>query len=368
MSQTYYRPTYIQINLQAIRSNIKRLKETLAENTEIMAIVKANAYGHGAVEISKAALEAGASCLAVASPEEALQLRNAGITVDILVLGASPISFLQEASERNITLTAYSLEWLHATRHFTDSFKVHIKIDSGMGRIGIVHEQELLKALAFIQEREWIEVTGVYTHFATADEEGEEHFKKQVATFERLLQLFEKRPSVVHTSNSAAALRYSCQNYDAVRYGISMYGIAPSPWMDESLPFSLEKALSLHTEVVHVKKVSKGTTIGYGATYTAKSDEWIATLPIGYADGLLRKLHSQSVLIKGRRVPIIGRICMDQCMIRLDEQVDIGEKVVLLGKQVKEEIKIEEWANALQTIPYEICCTFSNRLPRLYSK
>ncbi|SES28471.1 alanine racemase [Psychrobacillus sp. OK032] len=368
MSQPYYRPTFIQVNLQAIKSNIKRLKEKLPKHTSIMAVVKANGYGHGAIETAKAALQAGATQLAVASPEEAVQLRDAGITADILVLGASPISFLSIASERNITLTAYSFEWLFATREFTKPFKTHIKIDSGMGRIGIVQEEELQKAIAFIRERNWIEVTGVFTHFSTADEEDENHLKKQILSFERMLQLFEQRPAIVHTSNSAATLRNPSQHYDGVRFGISMYGIAPSNWIDENLPFPLERALSLHTEIVHVKKVKKGATIGYGAAYTAKTDEWIATLPIGYADGFLRKLHNQFVLVKGKRMPIVGKICMDQCMIRLDEQVDIGEKVVLLGKQMNEEIRIEEWANALQTIPYEICCTFSNRLPRLYSE
>ncbi|MFJ8063397.1 alanine racemase [Psychrobacillus sp. NPDC096426] len=368
MHQPYYRPTTIQVNLQAIHSNIKRLKERLPQHTNIIAVVKANAYGHGAIEVTKAALQAGATQLAVASPEEALQLRDAGITADILVLGASPVSFLPIASERNITLTAYSFEWLFATHHFTKPFKVHLKIDSGMGRIGIVEEEELLKALAFIRERKWIEVTGVYTHFSTADEKDENHLKKQITEFERMLHLFEQRPAIIHTSNSAATLRIPSQHWDAVRFGISMYGIAPSPWIEENLPFPLERALSLHTEVVHVKKVKKGATIGYGAAYTALSDEWIATLPIGYADGLLRKLHNQFVLIKGKRMPIVGKICMDQCMVRLDEQVNIGEKVVLLGKQMNEEIRIEEWANALQTIPYEICCTFSNRIPRLYSE
>lgn len=368
MPQQYYRPTYIHINLQAIQSNIKRLKETLPKHTNIMAVVKANAYGHGAIEVANAALQAGASYLAVATPEEALHLRSAGITAEILVLGASPISFLQVASEQNITLTAYSYEWLNATQHFTNPIKMHIKIDSGMGRIGITQEKELQAVISFIEERAWIQLTGVFTHFATADEKEEDYFKKQVESFERLLRVFHKRPPLVHTSNSATALRYSDQSWDAVRFGISMYGIAPSPWIEKNLPFPLEKALSLHTEVVHVKKVKKGSSIGYGAMYTANSDEWIATLPIGYADGLLRKLHNQFVLIKGKKMPIVGKICMDQCMVRLDEQVNIGEKVVLLGKQMNEEIRIEEWANALETIPYEICCTFSSRILRLYSE
>ena len=166
MSQPYYRPTFIQVNLQAIKTNIKRLKEILPEHTKIMAVVKANAYGHGAIEVANAALQAGATQLAVASPEEALQLRDAGITADILVLGASPISFLPIASERNITLTAYSFEWLFATRHFTKPFKVHIKIDSGMGRIGIVQEEELQASTCFYSRKKLDRSNGcVYPFF-----------------------------------------------------------------------------------------------------------------------------------------------------------------------------------------------------------
>lgn len=368
MSQQHYRPTFIKVNLQAIQNNIKRLKETLPAHTGIIAVVKANGYGHGDVAVAHAALKAGAKLLAVATPEEALHLREAGIQADILLLGTTPLSFLEEASKQNITLTAYSYEWLIATRDIQGPLKLHIKIDSGMGRIGFTDEEELKMALAFIRQSDGLQISGVFTHFATADEEDQTLFQQQVSKFEKLLNVFEQRPAIVHTSNSAAALIYPDQHWNAVRFGISMYGIAPSSWVNGELPFPLEKALSLHTEVAHVKKVLKGSTIGYGATYVAPTDEWIATIPIGYADGLLRKLHNQSVLINGKKMPIVGRICMDQTMIRLDEKVEIGEKVVLIGKQETEEILIEEWAEALQTIPYEVCCTFSNRVPRIYSK
>ena len=368
MSQEQYRPTFIQVDLQAIQNNIKRLKKTLPRHTDVIAVVKANGYGHGDIAVAKAALQAGANLLAVATPEEALRIRAAGIQAEILLLGTSSASFFEEASKQNITLTAYSYEWLNATRDFQLPLKLHIKIDSGMGRIGFTDEAELLKALNYIEGRDSLQITGVFTHFATADEEDQTLFLKQASTFERFLRVFKQRPPIVHTSNSAATFVYPDQHWNAVRFGISMYGIAPSPWVETELPFPLEKALSLHTEVTHIKKVPKGSTIGYGATYVAQEDEWIATIPIGYADGLLRKLHNQSVLINGKKVPIVGKICMDQCMVRLDKKVKIGEHVVLLGKQGKEEILIEEWAKALQTIPYEVCCTFSNRIPRIYSK
>lgn len=368
MSQMNYRPTAIHVNLGAIHSNIQHLKERLPKHTQIMAVVKANAYGHGDLEVANAALRAGATHLAVATPEEALRIREAGITAQLLVLGAAPASFLSKASALNITLTAYSLEWLHSISHFTQPVNVHVKIDSGMGRIGFTDETELKDALQLIKQHNWLHITGAFTHFSTADEENESHYQQQVKQFEKMLSIFDERPKLVHASNSAAALRFTSQSLDAVRFGISMYGIAPSDYIQKNLPFSLEYALSLETEVVHVKKVKKGTPIGYGAMYKAEEDEWIATLPIGYADGLLRKLHNQPVLIKGERVPIVGKICMDQCMIRLKEPVPIGEKVVLIGKQANEEIKIEEWAQVLETIPYEICCMFSNRIQRIYSK
>ena len=363
-----YRPTVIEINLEAIKSNIRNIREILPVHTKVIAVVKANAYGHGDVEVANAALEAGASILAVATPEEALSLRDAGIKEDILILGPTPPSFFEKAGECNLTLTAYSLDWVFATKDIKKPLKVHVKIDSGMGRIGFTEYDDLKKAITFMQKHPWVEITGAFTHFATADEEQADYYNEQVNKFNHMLEAFEERPTLVHTSNSAAALRYPENALDAVRFGISMYGIAPSSWLNDHLPFSLEPALSLYTEIAHVKKVHKGASIGYGATYTAKEDEWIATLPIGYADGLLRNLQSQEVLVRGKRVPIIGRICMDQCMIRLSEQVEVGEKVVLLGKQMKEEIKIDEWANKLQTIPYEICCTLSARIPRLYSR
>ncbi|MER2260443.1 MAG: alanine racemase [Psychrobacillus sp.] len=368
MSQKLYRPTFIEIDLLAIQTNIKRLKENLPSLTEIIAVVKANAYGHGDLEVARAALQAGASMLAVATPEEALHLREAGIKAEILVLGAVPPSFLPEAHAQNITLTAYSYEWLLATKEFKIPVKVHIKIDSGMGRIGFSDKEELKKALIYIKESSSLEIKGAYTHFATADDEDHEYFNMQVKKFTSFLELFEQKPAMIHASNSAAALQHPSQSWDAVRFGISMYGIAPSPFLNNHLPFPLEKSLSLHTEIIHVKKVKEGDSIGYGASYTAKSEEWIGTLPIGYADGLLRNLHTEHVLVKGKRMPIVGKICMDQCMIRLDGPMKVGEKVVLIGKQGNEEIEVEEWAKTLQTIPYEVCCTLSTRIPRIYHK
>ena len=171
---------------------------------------------------------------------------------------------------------------------------------------------------------------------------------------------------MVHVSNSAAALMHPSVACDAVRIGISLYGIAPSPYVGEHSPIMLEPALSLETEIVHIKKVQPGATISYGATYRSEGEEWIATLPIGYADGMLRGLQGQEVLVRGERMPIVGRICMDQCMIRLKEKLPVGEPVQLIGRQGDEEVLIDEWAEKLGTIPYEIPCILTKRVPRVY--
>ena len=363
----FYRPTHTHIDLNAIKMNILNLKRHINRPIHVIAVVKANAYGHGDFEVSKAALEVGASMLAVATPDEAIRLRVLGIESPILVMGASPPAFAVIASEQDITVTVFQKEWFLHIPTLPKKLNVHIKIDTGMGRLGVTTESELSMLIQTIHQRLDVLIDGVFTHFATADEENTEQFTNQLAIFKTFLQLFPERPKCIHTANSAAALLQKDSLFDAVRFGISMYGLSPSDFVSNELPFSLNQAMTLHTEVVFVKKVTAGTTISYGATYTAEKDEWIATLPIGYADGMLRGLSGQAVLIQGKRMPIIGRICMDQCMVRLNGQVPIGEPVVLIGRQGTEQITIEEWAQKLQTISYEIPCVLSNRVPRTYT-
>jgi alanine racemase len=363
----FYRPTYAEIDLNQIKMNILNLKKHINHSVQVIAVVKANGYGHGDLEVSKAALEAGVSMLAVATPDEAIRLRVLGIESPILVLGASPPAFAVIASEHDITITVFQKDWFLHIPTLPKKLNVHIKIDTGMGRLGVTTESELSMLIQTIHQRSDVLIDGVFTHFATADEENAGQFKRQLAKFKTFLQLFPERPRCIHTANSAASLMHKDSLFDAVRFGISMYGLSPSAYVSDKLPFPLGQALSLHTEVVSVKQVTEGSTISYGATYTAEKDEWIATLPIGYADGMLRGLSGQEVLIQGKRMPIIGRICMDQCMVRLDGQVPIGEPVVLIGRQGSELISIEEWAQKLQTISYEIPCVLTNRVPRTYT-
>jgi len=364
----FYRPTFAAIDLNAIKMNILNLKLHLTNNVDIIAVVKANAYGHGDLEVAQTAVEAGASMLAVATPDEAIRLRDKGIESPLLVLGASPPAFAEVAASQNISVTIFNQDWLDKVHVLPTTLHVHIKVDTGMGRLGIQTEEELNSFLQTIYTRHDIHIDGVFTHFSTADEEDDSYFKQQVSRFERFLTLFKEKPRLVHAANSAASLVHNASVYDAVRFGISLYGLAPSSHVKDISPFKLEPALSLHTELVQVKRVEKSSAISYGATYRTKQEEWIGTLPIGYADGMLRGLSGQEVLIRGKRFPIVGRICMDQCMVRLDEEMPIGEKVVLLGRQGYETIHIDEWAQKLLTINYEIPCLLSERIPRVYNR
>ncbi|RXH52100.1 alanine racemase [Kurthia gibsonii] len=373
MNMTHFRPTTARVDLTAIQKNIEGLRNHLHTDAEIIAVVKANAYGHGDVEVSKAAIEAGVTMLAVATPDEALHLREVLSETPILVLGAVPISFVPFAAKEHITLTVFSMDWLEAASEQFSTLdvpvKVHMKIDSGMGRIGVRNEHEMLTLYHGIQSSPQFELDGIFTHFATADEEDSTYYDQQKDVFIHLVNQLPTKPRLVHAANTAASLLKNHVEFDAVRFGISMYGLLPSTYVGEHLPFTIHPALQLETEIVHVKQLKKGEHVGYGATYEAQEDgEWIATLPIGYADGVLRGLQGQEVLVGGIRVPIVGRICMDQLMIRLPFHFPVGEKVVLIGKQEKEQITMQEWADRLHTIPYEVACILTARVPRVYYK
>lgn len=370
-TQQYFRPTKAIIDLQAIKQNVKNLKKLLQPDVQIIAVVKANAYGHGDVAVAEAALKAGATMLAVATPDEALHIRAHFSEPDILVLGGSPVSFAPYAAQQRITLTVFSSEWVQQVGEYTaneeNSLCLHIKVDSGMGRLGVRTEEELLTLYHEIRLSKNLQLDGVFTHFATADEEGTKYFESQVQYFERFISLLPEKPRLVHASNTASSLVKGAHlQFDAVRYGISMYGLAASPYVEGISPFTLSPAFSLESELVHVKHLKVGESVGYGATFVAPTDMWVGTIPIGYADGMIRKLGGQEVLIDEQRMPLIGRICMDQCMVALPKSYAIGEKVTLLGRQGQEEISVDEWANKLQTINYEVPCIITARVPRIY--
>ncbi|GAA5417470.1 alanine racemase [Paraliobacillus ryukyuensis] len=369
MTEMSYRPTWIEVDLNAIDYNINQLKRRLSEHTEIFAVVKANGYGHGDVEVAKAALKAGASMLAVALLEEAIKLRHAGIEVPILVLGWVAPEYAPIAVKHDITLTFFQKEWVQSVKQlsFRGALTLHLKIDTGMGRIGVKTEDELTALLEELDD-ERLQLTGLFTHFATADEADLNYFQQQQQTwlsFQQLISSY-RQDVMYHTGNSAASMRFPDKMFDAVRFGISMYGLYPSGVVKQEKPIELQPAMSLHSKLVHVKQLPPGSFVSYGATYTTKSDEWIGTVPIGYADGLARSLTGMDVLIDGKRMPIVGKICMDQCMIKLDQSYPIGTQVTFIGKQRNEEISMDEIADRLNTINYEVACMLTQRIRRTY--
>lgn len=367
----FYRDTWAEVDLDCISTNVASIKKHLPQDVNVIAVVKANAYGHGDVQIAETALEAGAAYLAVAFMDEAIALRNKGITAPILVLGASRPEDVQVAVKFDITLTVFQKEWLQEAVKYlntNDKLPLHIKVDTGMGRIGARNLTELLTIEQFICENDQFVLEGIYTHFATADELDETYFRQQLALFERMINGLKEKPILIHSSNSAAALRYPNAFFNAVRIGIAMYGLTPSLEMENEIPFPLREAFSLRSRLVHVKKLQKGEKVSYGATYETGEEEWIGTIPIGYADGWIRKLQGQEVLVKGTRSPIVGRICMDQCMVRLPYEVPIGTTVTLIGGQEDQFISVNEIAQKLDTINYEVPCIIANRVPRLYKK
>lgn len=368
---TYHRETWAEINLDHIYENVANMRKHLPGTVKIFAVVKANGYGHGDVETAITALEAGADYLAVAFLDEALALRKKGIDAPILVLGASRPEQAGIAAEQNIALTVFQKEWLDsAIKEIAPHapLKVHVKCDSGMGRLGIRTKEELQDMEEkLVNDREFL-FEGIYTHFATADELNTEYYNKQLAAFKNMLSWLKVRPALVHAANSAASLRFHDHDFNAVRMGISMYGLSPSMEMKELLPFPLKQAMSLKTRIVQLKQISEGESVSYGATYTASQPEWIATLPIGYADGWIRKLQGQEVLVDGERMPITGRICMDQCMIKLNEEQPLGTEVTLIGESGGSFISVDEIAAKLETINYEVVCLISARVPRVYHR
>ncbi|MGN7946158.1 alanine racemase [Bacillus sp. 22446] len=370
-TNAFYRDTWAEIDLTAIKHNVSHMKDHIGQNVQLMAVVKANAYGHGDIEVARAALEAGADLLAVAFLDEAISLRNKGVKAPILVLGAVPSEYVKVAVRYNVIMTAYSIDWLREVvkvmkGQMGQPIRFHLKIDSGMNRLGVKTIEQVSEVKELVHDHSFLQLEGVFTHFATADEKDENYFGMQVDTFKTLLQPLHTDKLLIHCANSAAGLRFKDTLFNMVRFGISMYGLSPSEEIKDELPFQLEEALSLHTKLAHVKPIQKGESVSYGATYTANQDTWIGTIPIGYADGWIRKLAGTEVLVGGKRRKIAGRVCMDQFMVDLKKDIPAGEPVVLIGAQGEDKISVDEIAKRLETINYEVTCSVGYRVPRVY--
>ena len=367
------RPTQAVINLSAIRHNVRQIRSTLAPDTRFIAVVKANAYGHGVIPVSRTLLGAGADWLAVALPEEGAELRSAGFRVPILVLGLLFPEQLPTAIDHELTVTVSSLDTLNAFNAIAlakkSRIRVMVKIDTGMGRIGVLPEAaaEIVRLGSTLPG---IEVAGTFTHFAAADEPDSSFSLFQLAKLEETLGTLRKQqilPPVVSAANSAATLTLRDAHFNAVRPGIILYGLPPASGM--SLPVDLQPAMSLKTRIVHIKQVPADTPVSYGCTYRTTERTWLATLPLGYADGYSRHLSSRApVLVRGIRRQAVGRICMDQTVIDLgpDCNAEIGDEAVLFGRQGDAEITLTELADLAGTINYELACGISPRVPRIY--
>lgn len=378
--QEKYRPTRVEIDLDALEANYKALRAALPEGMKLLACVKANAYGHGAVQVSREMERLGADYLSVAFLEEALELRQAGIKLPILVLGYTPPEGVQVAWEQDITLCLFTEEVLEAAQTIergssNKRLKVHIKIDTGMGRLGLLPGENAAEFIVRASKLSTVEVEGMFTHYATADEQEKSYTLEQYGRFQSVAEALRERNitiPIIHTGNSATAIDLPGISCDMVRIGIAMYGLYPSEEVHRQ-NVKLIPVLTLKTQMVYVKKLPPRWGISYGKKYETDRDEVIATLPIGYADGYSRMLGGKAqVLIRGRRVPVVGTICMDQCMVSLQsfaeeaEQIQAGEEVVLIGQQLGDFIAAAELASWLGTIHYEVICMLAHRIPRVY--
>ncbi len=368
MISAWHRPTVVTVNLEKIRHNFHQVMQNLPKKTQAWAVVKANAYGHGAVEVAKY-LQGEVTGFCLSNIDEALELRGAGIDAPLLVMGVIPIEAVPLARTHQIAVTIASQEWLEkllASGIDTVGLQVHLKVDTGMGRIGFRDGQSVSQAVQTLTTAGMV-FAGIFTHFATADEKDDEQFQAQLTCFKEVLANLPQKPDRVHASNSATAIWHKETIFDAVRLGDVLYGLNPSGETLE-MPLDLRPALSLASSLVHVKEVPAGSSIGYGATYQTSNSEWIGTVPIGYADGLTRDMQGFKVLIDGQFCEIIGRVSMDQITVRLPKAYPLGTAVTLIGQNGQCQITVQDWANYRETINYEIVCLLSDRIVRHYSQ
>ncbi|WP_338208175.1 alanine racemase [Lactiplantibacillus paraxiangfangensis] len=367
-----HRHTQVKVDLQAIKNNIKAEMDRKDPLTELWAVVKANGYGHGIIQVAQAAKQAGATGFCVAILDEALALRAAGITEPILVLGITEPEYAPLIAEKDISVAVGTQDWLDtvatilAANDVTTPLHVHLALDTGMGRIGFQTPTELAAAVTTLNRPNTpFDFEGIFTHFATADQADDTYFTHQLNNWKALIAVVDELPRYVHVSNSATSLWHQACNGNVVRFGVALYGLNPSG-QELSAPYELQPALSLTAQLSFVKKLAKGKSISYGATYTAAEDEWIGTVPIGYADGYERRLQGFHVLVDGQACEIVGRVCMDQMMVRLPHEVPVGTQVTLVGTDGDQTITLQDIADYCGTIHYEIACGLAPRLPRVY--
>lgn len=364
------RPTHLRVNLDALLTNYKKLRN-LNPGKIGLAIVKADSYGLGSKVIADYLYKNGVRHFATATLEEALELKDVVKESMVLVLGVTNPKNVKYAVENDISLTCPSKEWFESTlkelEKIDGKLKFHIKIETGMNRIGISHEKELMEIHnLFYSEK--TEFEGIFSHYSNADGEDDEYDDYQTANFNRLVELFKFKPKYIHIDNSAGVIKYSDRDdiCNLSRIGIALYGCYPSSNIEKLNKLSLEPVVSLVSKVAHVKKILKGTKVGYGISYEALEDEYIATIPIGYADGLLRRAQGFKVKVGSEECEIVGRVCMDQLMVRCSENTKAGDDVVFFGEYNDQKVLIDDFAAYQNTISYEVFCCINKRVPRKY--
>ena len=371
----YYR-VEARVDLNAIRHNLKQVRNKLHKGTKLMVIIKADAYGHGAVPIAKALDEEWIDAYGVAIIEEAIELRAAGITKPILILGYTPKEQYSLVVAYDVTQTVFQYEMAEAlsaeaVRQGRPA-KIHIKIDTGMSRIGYPDSPESVKEIKQISQLDGIQIEGLFTHFARADESDKSSTERQLQRFLDFTDILEREGisiPIKHASNSAGAIDHKRAELNMIRCGIATYGIYPSEEVSRT-EVQLIPAMELITHVIYVKEVEAGVGISYGATYVTGRKTKVATIPVGYADGYSRNLsNTGKVIIHGQYAPIIGRICMDQFMVDVTDidGVKQGDFVTLLGREGNSYISVEELAAWSHSFPYELVCNVGKRIPRVYT-
>jgi len=379
--------TWAEIDLNAYAHNIRELRRVTQPKARLMAVVKANGYGHGAVDVARTALQNGVDFLGVARLHEAVELREAGLEAPILIFGYSPLDSAQTLIDYELTQTIYSPTTAEALSERAarqgKKIKIHIKVDSGMGRLGLLldkpagvtaHDIPAAKAVsdvAAISRLANLEVEGIFTHFATSDSADKSYATGQLERFLDFLDRLDRaglRPPLKHAANSGAVIDMPDSHLDMIRPGIATYGLYPSDEVNRS-KVELIPVMTLKSRIIHLKKVPAGFHISYGITYRTKKPTTVATVPVGYADGFNRLLSSRGhMLVHGQRVPIVGRVCMDLTMLDVGalKGVKIEDEVVLFGQQGDQAVTADELAATLKTINYEIVTSITARVPRVY--
>jgi alanine racemase len=369
MSSQTSHSTWAEIDLNAIRNNVTLLQKI--SKVQVMAVVKANAYGHGLIPTAKAAIEGGATWLGVARIDEAESLREGGLQCPILVMGHVPGEGLESAIHLDISITIWSQDQVQivssASQIVGKKANIHLKVDTGMGRLGIQPEQ-VLSFAEYVSNQSSILLEGIFTHYARADEEDQSTTDQQDQAFKIALNSISKAgllPPIVHAANSAAAISRPSTHFNMVRPGIALYGLQPSN--TTQLPDEFRPAMVWKTILTQVKTLPPGSGVSYGHEYITNKEEQIGTLPVGYADGF-RRFQGNLVITGGKLVPVVGRVCMDQVCVQLDEvpAAKEGDEVVLIGSQGDNSITAEQIAKRWGTINYEVVCGVSARVPRIY--